>query len=199
MNVDVATLRELLRYEPETGKLYWLTRPEGLMADGYASRWNTRFAEKEAFTSPNTSGYLRGTLFNTGYLLHRVAWALHYGEWPSDQIDHIDGDVRNNCIENLRVVTAQQNRSNCKLPTNNTSGVIGVSPSRGSKWRAQIRFHGKQTCLGDFVNFDDAVAARKAAELELGYHPNHGRVAATLSPRDPLPDARATGAAQGTA
>ena len=43
------------------------------------------------------------------------------------------------------------------------------------KWRAQIRVDGKRKHLGYFDTFDDAVAARKAAEIEHNYHPNHGR------------------------
>ena len=31
--------------------------------------------------------------------------------------------------------------------------------------------------LGRFDSLDEAVAAKKAAEVRLGYHPNHGRAA----------------------
>ena len=60
----------------------------------------------------------------------------------------------------------------------NRSGVTGVHWDDAlSVWIAQISSKEKRVCLGRFKNFDDAAAARKAAERELGYRSNHGRVA----------------------
>ncbi len=50
-----------------------------------------------------------------------------------------------------------------KLSANNTSGVKGVSLSRG-RWLAKISFARKQFFLGRYDEFSEAVAARKAAE-----------------------------------
>jgi hypothetical protein len=175
-------LRKLLRYEPETGKLFWRERSADLFADGISSaesrrsRWNTRYAGEEAFTAVNNHGYYQGTIFSAGYLSHRVIWAMANGEWPKDQIDHINGDRADNRLVNLRAVTHQENSMNQKMSCENTSGHTGVrwyKPLR--KWNARIRVSGKYTHLGYFTSKDDAIAARKAAEIEHGYHPNHGR------------------------
>lgn len=174
-------LRTLLRYEPETGKLFWLRRDVSLFRQGkipaeQACRiWNTRYAEKEAFTA-NSRGYRVGGIFGRTYEAHRVIWVIVNGEWPTDKSDHENGVRNDNRIVNLRDVTTQENGKNSKLPISNTSGVIGVGwrPQR-SKWRASIKAEGRSIHLGYFADFDSAVAARKSAEIKYGFHPNHGR------------------------
>lgn len=175
-------LRKLLRCEPETGKLFWRERSVDLFTDGKQSAnhncaaWNAKFAGKEAFTSVGSHGYYQGAIFNSPHLIHRVIWAMVNGEWPSDQVDHINGDKLDNRPENLRDVTSQENLRNQKMYCNNTSGHTGVRWYKGRrKWRATIHVSGKRTHLGYFTSKDDAIAARKAAEIEHGYHPNHGR------------------------
>lgn len=61
------------------------------------------------------------------YFNARIIWEITYGEIPDDfTIDHIDGDVSNNSIKNLRMVHQAVNKRNCKLNSNNTSGKKGV-------------------------------------------------------------------------
>lgn len=80
-------------------------------------------------------------------------------------IDHRDGDRLNNQCGNLRPATKRQNGSNRKIHRNNSSGVSGVNwHKRIGKWQAQIRVNWERVYLGYFTNFEDAVAARKAAE-----------------------------------
>jgi len=176
-------LRQLLRYEPETGKLYWLERPpemfEGERRDSTwaCNSWNARYAGKEAFTCPDTCGYLRGRINRIAYSAHRVIWAITYGEWPPEQIDHINGQRRDNRTENLRSVTHAENMRNLPRMSGNTSGRTGVYWSKaGSKWYALIGVGGRMIYLGTFDCFEDAVAAREKAEIEHGFHPNHDRL-----------------------
>lgn len=176
------TLHKLLRYNPETGALFWRARTPDMFSDGQQSaetlcrQWNTKFAGKEAFTAVNKDGYSKGRVFAMQCYAHRVIWAIYYGEWPTDQIDHINGVKNDNRIENLRAVTRQENGKNQKLYNTNTSGVTGVYwQKKALKWRAQITMNGRLLCLGRYVKKDDAIAARKAAELEHGFHVNHGR------------------------
>ena len=176
-------LRQLLRYEPETGKLFWRERPANLFKpDGYrtpegcAANWNSRWAGKEAFTANIGTGHLHGRIDYKAHLAHRVAWALHYGEWPKGEIDHINHDPADNRVENLRDVTHSENLKNQSLRRNNRSGVTGVKlRQEGGPWIANIKHAGKLIYLGKFDRFEDAVAARKEAEGRYGYHANHGR------------------------
>lgn len=170
-------LNEVLRYDPESGKLFWRDRGREFFETQRAfSTWNARYAGKEAMTSDNGHGYLRGSIGNKLILAHRAIWALQHGEWPVDQIDHINGDRRDNRISNLRCVSHKTNGRNQKRPTNNRSGAVGVHFYKKSKrWQAHITTEGKTNFLGYFDSFEDAVEARKSAEQKLGFHSNHGR------------------------
>ena len=175
-------LRQLLRYDPDTGKLYWRERDvsffnstEGRSANHACAQWNSRFAGKEALTADNGAGYNQGCIFGKVYKAHRVIWAMVYGEWI-DEVDHIEGTRNDNRLAKLRDGSNGQNRKNTKLPRNNTSGAIGISWAKNiNKWKAYINFDGKRIGLGYFDDINDAIFARKSAEAEYGYHPNHGR------------------------
>jgi hypothetical protein len=168
------TLRQLLRYDPATGKLFWKMRQGDTIN---ARRLNSRFAGKQAFANERR-GYAYGRVEHKCLAAHRVAWAIHYGEWPCDQIDHINGDGSDNRICNLRDVSSKENNRNQRTPKNNSSGFIGVGwDACAKKWRARISYGGSEKTLGKFARLEDAVAARCQAEIDHGYHPNHGRSA----------------------
>ena len=175
-------LRKLLRYDQDTGNMYWLERTPDMFTDGKQSAvhrcriCNSKFSGTEALTTGDGNGYLQGQIFGTMYKSHRVVWAIVHGEWPAGQIDHINGIRDDNRIENLRSVSAQENSRNKKIPSDNTSGVMGVSWSkRYKKWESYIMADGKSKNLGYFYTKEDAVTARSEAEIKYGFHQNHGR------------------------
>jgi hypothetical protein len=166
-------LRRLVRYDADTGKLTWLERGWDHCPRDGGKRWNGRYAGKEAFRV-TPSGYRYGMIKRRMFRAHRVAWALHYGEWPDMEIDHINGDRADNRIANLRLVTRAENSRNQSSRKNSKSGIVGVCQIR-KKWRAFINLNGKPRHLGVFDTIEEAIAVRKAAERRAGYHPNHGR------------------------
>lgn len=174
------TLRQLLDYDPETGALRWRKRPVALFDGGKdpeksARFWNARYAGNPAFTAKDGKGYHHGSVLNHNHRAHRVAWAIHYGEWPKETIDHIDHDKTNNRISNLRAVSPHENHLNLKRYAQNTSGVTGVVwCKRTSRWQAQMSISGRYVYLGRFDNLSDAANARKSAEREHSFHDNHG-------------------------
>lgn len=170
-------LRQLLRYEPESGKLYWRDRGQEWFADASRMKaWNTRCAGKEAFTSVHGEGYRCGRVLDKHKLAHRVVWAIQTGEWPASDVDHIDGDRSNNAWANLRSVTRIENMRNAKRFKSNTSGHVGVWWSAAtSMWIAEIKVGGEKLTIGSFDRIEDAAAARKTAEAQHGFHKNHGR------------------------
>lgn len=172
-------LRELLSYDPETGVLTWKPRVETAFATKRAaSTWNARYAGKDALTSHNGWGYRRGSVRGALYCTHRVAWALSYNEWPNGQIDHINGDRSDNRLANLRLVSHAENGRNQQMPSTSTSGVVGVHwYKKFQKWQAHITVSRRTKFLGYFDDLTEAVAARKAAELQHNFHANHGRAA----------------------
>lgn len=167
-------LRELLTYEPETGKLFWKVRPESMFegssypAERLAKTWNTKYASKQAFTAVKEGGYHVGRVFRDTLLSHRVAWAIHYGEWPTMGIDHINGKTSDNRIANLRLATQTENMRNTKIRSNNGSGVKGVFWSKKQEqWCAQIAIHGKSRHLGFYDRIEDAGKAYRDAATQL--------------------------------
>lgn len=85
------------------------------------------------------------------------------------EIDHINGfNSRNdNRKNNLRQCTHSENLCNYTIPSNNTSGIIGVSfDKKYNTWKAYINKDCKKIHLGTFYNFEDAVKARLKAEKE---------------------------------
>lgn len=163
--ITYAQAASVLKYEPETGRMFWLKRNGRGPAAG-----------REALTALNRGGYKRGHLLGVSVRAHQVAWLFTHGEWPADEIDHVNGDKTDNRPENLRLVTRAQNMRNTAKPITNTSGHVGVSwHKRAGKWEAHIEFCGKKKHLGLFSDLDAAVSARKYAAGELGFHENHGR------------------------
>lgn len=112
------------------------------------------------------------------YLEHRVIWEEANGPIPEGlEVDHINGEVGDNRLENLRLVTHAENMMNKQCPKNNSTGVMGVRWHKtNKKYVVEIQVNRKRINVGSFACFDEAVAARKAAEKQYGFHENHGRV-----------------------
>lgn len=175
-------LRKLLRYEPDTGKLFWRERDIELFNDSRRSAkydcsvWNKRYANTEALGCLNSQGYKHGSILGSSLRAHRVIFAIYYGYWPVGQIDHINGIRSDNRIKNLRDVTKLENSKNQKRRADNKSGFCGVGwDSRVGKWQARIMANSTRKHLGYFDNLQSAIDARMNAEIKYGYHPNHGR------------------------
>ena len=167
-------LRQLVRYEPDTGKLFWLFRePHHFPNPKNAMRWNVRYAGREAFCAVTKEGYRRGVVRKVNLFAHRVAWAIYYGAWPLGEIDHINGQPADNRIHNLRDVDHKTNQRNLKIPRHNRSGFIGVKRVRG-KWQARINVDGREHAVRGLETRLDAQKARKELEQKFGFHANHG-------------------------
>jgi hypothetical protein len=170
-NVDIDTLRAVLRYDPETGKLFWRERPVTMFSDGAhtaahsCAKWNAKHAGQEAFTSLN-EGRPHGRIFRKSYFASRVIWALVYGEWPIE-VDHKNHDPADNRLGNLRACTHKQNLSNQSSTRGSSSRFVGVSWSRDrQKWQAQITVDGRRIQLGRHATEEAAAAAYDAAARE---------------------------------
>ena len=171
---EVNKAREDLVTHADLKRLFWMDRFTGDLRR-LTNRPNSPVNSVAGFID-NSVGYRKIKIKNVRYYAHRLVWLYYYGEWPDKSIDHIDGNKLNNRIENLRVVTHQENHKNRQRASNNTSGVTGVGVhTQTKKWRSRIRVDDELIHLGVFDNFEDAVAARKAAERKYNFHPNHGR------------------------
>jgi hypothetical protein len=161
---DPDRIKQALDYNPETGVFTWKMKTSNCIIIGNEAG------------GVGKKGYHRIRVFGVHWLSHRLAFLIMEGRVP-DTIDHINGIPSDNRWCNLRAVTQQENCKNQKRRNTNKSGAQGVCRcSRDNElWRANIMVDGKQIYLGRFTNFEDAVKARKQAEVQHGFHPNHGR------------------------
>lgn len=108
------------------------------------------------------NGYVVGTYNGEYSIFHRVVMNAKKGE----VVDHINGDTLDNRRSNLRVCSYSQNSKNQKISKRNKTGVVGVCMSKNGKYIAQIRSDGKDMYLGSFKTIEEAIKARKDAELK---------------------------------
>ena len=149
-------LKELLEYDPKTGKFFWRVA-RGVRVGAEAG-------------SVDSEGYICIGVDWKTYKAHRLAWLYVHGYLPENQIDHIDRDPSNNRIKNLREVSVICNSRNCGNPRTNRSGVRGVSWHKSTgKWQVQIEVNQRNFHLGYYDDFTEAVCARLAAEQCLGW------------------------------
>ena len=137
-------LREVLTYDAETGDFFWLV----------ATAQRVRVGDVAGGIHP--SGYRQIVVDGRLYMAHRLAWFYIYGAWPTNQIDHINGDRADNRLANLREATNAENSQNQRHPSaNNQSGFLGVSKDR-SRWKARIMVGGRHRHLGYFDSPEEA-------------------------------------------
>lgn len=143
-------LKNLLRYDPETGIFTWLV-----------STRNTKPGTNAG--SKNREGYIYITVSGKKYLAHRLALFYMEGQLPEAFVDHVNRNPADNRYSNLRAANVAQNAVNSGLRVDNTSGHKGVSLFRPTgKWRARGHVNGKEIQLGHFDRKEDAILAYRS-------------------------------------
>lgn len=177
MLIDQMFLQERLDYNQLTGVLTWRYRPSSDFPDRRAMKiWNACYAGKRAGGLAVDLGYRTLSLSGHKMLEHRAIFCIMEGYWP-ERIDHENHVRDDNRWANLAEVTHAQNNRNRLPTTRNRSGVTGVSwNAKRQQWYAYIGDGGRTVSLGMHDTLEAATAARAAAELERGFHPNHGKV-----------------------
>lgn len=171
---SIGLLRFIFRYDPITGIIYL----RGGVFEGTPS--------EIMMYSSISQGYIVISVLGRSLRAHRLAWALHYGEWPNDAIDHIDRCRQNNKIRNLRDVSSARNSQN-QTHRSQSSTYVGVRRVADRlRWRAAIETCGVSKCLGSYLTEIEAAAAYNAASLALlGVAPNDvPDIVFTRTPRD---------------
>jgi hypothetical protein len=147
-------IRRSLSYDPDTGEIRWLR-----------DVFNRKRASSElaGFCKEFRSGnqYRLITVGGKEHLAHRLAWFLHFGEWPSGSLDHINRDGLDNRISNLRLASRSQNGANSRKHSSNP--YKGVFPLPSGRWRAIIstRKEGKKHII-HLGSFDTPEQAKEA-------------------------------------
>jgi hypothetical protein len=157
---EAALLRELLTYNPLTGKLLWRIKTSDKVV-----------VDQEVGTINKMSGYIRVMINRSDYAAHRLVWKWLYGYDPA-QLDHANGNRADNRSWNLRECTGTENQGNTGVRRNNKSGLKGVyrqpGGARRKPWVAKIM---RQT-IGYYATPEEAHAAycAKATELFGQFH-----------------------------
>lgn len=139
-------LRAQYAYDPETGV--------------FTSRKTGRTTG-----SVNDRGYVRIRIGRRLCKAHRMAWLYMTGEWPPEQIDHINGDRADNRWANLRAVDGYTNMQNQRrAQRHNKVGLLGVQKTRNGKFKARINVRWRRFELGTFETAEEAHAAYMAAK-----------------------------------
>ena len=146
---DIDVIRVAFRYDPESGHLTWVgvnRRMHGRRAGCFSGR------------------YRKICIGGVRVFEHRVIWALVYGSWPEDEIDHIDRDGHNNRLQNLRQVSRSENCLNRKVFKTNRLGVPCIKQLPSGTFQARIQKDGKRVTLGTFKSLREAKCAVVAAK-----------------------------------
>jgi len=160
MEITPEILREVFDYNPDTGVLR--RRKNGKVVTG---------------SVVNPWGHLVVRVLGKNMLIHRVAFSIVNGRFPTKCIDHINGNSADNRIANLREASVSENGRNTLGKRNSTTGILGVSWSRAlRKYQAQIGINGRNIHLGFFSSKEEAAKARRAAEVI-----HHGEFASHIS------------------
>lgn len=146
-DLSAETARYYLRYDEESGKLYWRRQPNRSVMPGQVAG------------SKRNDGYVVVMLAGHVYLAHRLIWLIKTGNWPEREIDHINRDKSDNRWDNLRDVNRTVNERN-KL------GKVGCYPNRG-KFLATVGVGAKSINLGRYETEQEARFAYEVAKREL--------------------------------
>jgi HNH endonuclease/AP2 domain len=162
MILDQKILRLLIDYDPTNGTFVWRNRHISFFKDQKQTAshncaiWNSRFAGKPA-GCVDSLGYLTIRINDVLYGAHRLAWVYMTGDWPPDEIDHIDCDRANNRWKNIRLAAHAENGRNLRKKKTNKSGFKGVHLHKQTgKWRARIQIDGRSIHLGLFNDPESA-------------------------------------------
>lgn len=165
-DMSQAVLHDCLEYDPHTGYLTWKKKISSKTVIGQRAGSVSKRDSKRVIR-----------LFGELYMEHRIIWLYVTGSWPQWHIDHIDHNEQNNRFSNLRDVPPAVNNRNSSKRSDNTTGHVGVWINKlnsRKKYMAELTLNGERCHYSSHYTLQDAVAARKQAERDYGFHVNHG-------------------------
>ncbi len=116
--------------------------------------------------SHNGKVYWKVSIGGRKYSRSRLVFCFIHGRWPTDQIDHIDGDSLNDSPSNLREATVTQNAWNHHKRAKKSLLPMGVKALPSGRFQARIAVNKKSLSLGVFATEEEASAVYRAARSE---------------------------------
>ena len=129
---------------------------------------------KEYYWSINSQGYAISVINGKHKRIHLMILDKPNGF----VVDHINGNNLDNRRSNLRICTYKENARNVRVSKNSKTGYLGISLTKFGRYRARITVDGKEVRLGNYENLEDAIKARKEAEIKYfgEYSPTLSRI-----------------------
>lgn len=127
---------------------------------------NGGFKKGDIAGTISDQGYRKINIFGKPRRATALIWLYMTGEWPSGQVDHINGIRNDDRWVNLRLATHSQNNANKNINKPWGSGYLGVGKFR-NKWRAYTKKDGKNYHIGLYNTREEALEAYKLKKQEL--------------------------------
>jgi hypothetical protein len=143
--IDLSEVLNEFDYDSTTGELIVRKR----------NKRSRRPIEKQGWI--DNKGYRRIYINGKKYLYHRIVFLINHGYQPK-YIDHIDGDILNNRISNLRECDSVQNCSNRKKPICNSTGHKNIYKMSDGKFRVFFTHNNIRYEVGIF---SELISAKK--------------------------------------
>lgn len=153
-------MRESFDVFPIEGKLVWRAPPKNhqrLLNSEAGSFRPTKYGKEYCHVKMNRRALKRG------HLIFLWVW----GRWPRPCLDHIDGNSRNDCIDNLREATIAQNAWNHKGRKKKSRLPMGVRKNPSGRYAARIAINKRSLSLGTFRTIKEAVAVYQKKRKEI--------------------------------
>lgn len=148
--LTAAELRQLVEYDPVTGEFRRRGKPDSQRMGGLTPQ-----------------GYRRIKLAGRNYMAHRLAFLYMTGDWPAEDVDHINRDKADNRWTNLREASRAENCRNRAARADNGTSRKGVHRHRNGSYVAQIQVDGEKLYLGSYPTADQAHAVYRTAARDL--------------------------------
>lgn len=142
------------------GEIVYVTRFGDLWRWTRDNRRSPKF--RKIVNIPHPTGYIYPLIGGKHVKVHRLIASAYLGLDMTNlkkQVDHRNGIRHDNRLENLRLVTCQQNHFN------QTTALGYYWHKRANKWQAKIKLDGRTIYLGRFVIEEDARQAYLDAKL----------------------------------
>ncbi len=156
IRITAERLREVLRYDRDAGRFYWLSLPHKCAS-------NIKVGDLAGWTE--NTGYRRINIDGHRYVEHHLVWLYMVGEWPPG-LDHKNKDKADNRWSNLRLATKEQNARNRGPRSDNALGIAGVRLHENGRYQGRIYAHGKFQSK-TFERLADAIVWRRSMAEEI--------------------------------
>lgn len=145
---------KLLRYNKDTGEVFWNERKRG------------RPVDKPAGTQ-DRYGYRWIKIYGNTYSLSRLVWFMYYGKFPKENLDYKNGNPKDLRITNLKEIPYLLHKERQRARRISTEGAKGVYKNKDGVWKVRIMKDGKAHMRGPFLDPADAYATHKELSQEL--------------------------------